>query len=1167
MRLLNLDLIAYGKFTDYRIDFPEQNGLQVIYGPNEAGKSTCIRALRNLLYGIPPNTLDGFYHEGKWLRLGGTLLGADGKKLTVTRRKGLKSTLLDPDGQPIAADDWQAFLGGIDRETFVRVFGLNRDELVSGGLAILEGRGGVGESLFAAGLGGADLKKVLEILEAEAAELFKPTGTNPRLNAEARVFKDLKNVIRDLSLQPKNWEELSDSVSGLEKRSRLLNEQISRLAATKDKLGRLRDALPLLAELWDCKGKRADLGPVKLLRKEFAKERHQAEVELTQALAEAKKAERRIEEIDLDLSILVIPEDLLAQEKTVKELGEKIGGILKAQEDLPRVEGQVSEARQAARSILLRLRPEMDLESAGTLRLTVKQVEQIRRLVGEHDKITVRRQNVAEKVRDHEQKLAVAEAKLKELPMVRDTSELERAEALVRKKGELEKSHSESLIEANHFRAETEAILKRLPLWLGNLEALESLPVPTEGTIGTFEKLFNTLEDNIRKAGDTLSETEQRIAEVDGNLRTLKLAGEPPTEADLLAARGHRDHGWSLVRSAWLEGHRNREEESAFDPTLPLEQAFEASLLNTDDLADRMRREAERVAHKAGLLAERALQEERAVKLSDDLRRLKEERVKLENDWDGRWEKAGVKPQSPREMRDWVSDWKDLVRRAVEGRKLDGRVCRLSEEIQESRQILAGGLVGMGETVPDAGVPLESILLRVEEQVQASKDLRVKRDELRRMMAEARIGKDQAEEEKRRLKEDFTLWEKEWSEAIAGLGLDLPVAAATVFLDQCQTLSGKIDEIEKDRGRVEGMKRDIRGFTARVGEFTARYAPDLGGVNVSETVRELLDRVSKARVDSTTQANLSAERSSRIGDLKATRETTRSRSDLLECLRQEADCREGNELPDMEQRSETARLLDDRIAELNKQILVLASGQNLDDFLGEMAGKNREQVFQELEKVKSDLKEAQDEFSRVGPELGAARLRLQSLDGSPDAARAAQEAQEKLDSLRGNARRYIRVRLAAKVLQSEMEKYQEKSQGPVLKRAGELFAPLTQRFFIGLEAGYDEGDKPVLVGVRANGEKVHPAGMSDGTQDQLYLSLRLASLEHFMAGGSTMPLLVDDALVNFDDDRARAALKCFEELAEKTQVLFFTHHRHMLELARESINDRVLHFQEIIIDI
>ena len=158
----------------------------------------------------------------------------------------------------------------------------------------------------------------------------------------------------------------------------------------------------------------------------------------------------------------------------------------------------------------------------------------------------------------------------------------------------------------------------------------------------------------------------------------------------------------------------------------------------------------------------------------------------------------------------------------------------------------------------------------------------------------------------------------------------------------------------------------------------------------------------------------------------------------------------------------------------------------------------------------------------------------------------------------------MRIRLAAKILQSELEKYREKSQGPVLKRAGELFAPLTRRFFIGLEADYDDDERPVLVGVRENGERVTPSGMSDGTQDQLYLALRLASLEHFMAGGSAMPLLVDDALVNFDDDRARAALKLFEELAEKTQVLFFTHHRHMVELARKSIGGRTLNVQDLI---
>jgi len=126
-----------------------------------------------------------------------------------------------------------------------------------------------------------------------------------------------------------------------------------------------------------------------------------------------------------------------------------------------------------------------------------------------------------------------------------------------------------------------------------------------------------------------------------------------------------------------------------------------------------------------------------------------------------------------------------------------------------------------------------------------------------------------------------------------------------------------------------------------------------------------------------------------------------------------------------------------------------------------------------------------------------------------------------------------------------------------------LFALVTENRFVGLEPDYEVGDDPVLVGVRENGEKVALAGMSDGTQDQLYLALRLASLEKFSADGEPLPLLVDDALVNFDNARARAALKVLGNLGGKTQVIFFTHHQHMVHLATEAVEDQVLHIQEL----
>lgn len=86
--------------------------------------------------------------------------------------------------------------------------------------------------------------------------------------------------------------------------------------------------------------------------------------------------------------------------------------------------------------------------------------------------------------------------------------------------------------------------------------------------------------------------------------------------------------------------------------------------------------------------------------------------------------------------------------------------------------------------------------------------------------------------------------------------------------------------------------------------------------------------------------------------------------------------------------------------------------------------------------------------------------------------------------------------------------------------------------------------------------------MSDGTVDQLYLSLRLAALEHSVGNGVAMPFLADDLFINFDDERSLAGLEVLAEVARSTQILFFTHHRHLVELAHAALGDR-LHVHEL----
>ena len=117
--------------------------------------------------------------------------------------------------------------------------------------------------------------------------------------------------------------------------------------------------------------------------------------------------------------------------------------------------------------------------------------------------------------------------------------------------------------------------------------------------------------------------------------------------------------------------------------------------------------------------------------------------------------------------------------------------------------------------------------------------------------------------------------------------------------------------------------------------------------------------------------------------------------------------------------------------------------------------------------------------------------------------------------------------------------------------------------FKGISSDFSEDDEPIILCHRANDNQVGVEGLSDGTRDQLYLSLRMAALEHHMKQNEPMPLIVDDVLVTFDDLRSAATLELMGEPAGSNQILFFTHHQRLVELACEAIPKDQLAIHEL----
>ena len=75
--------------------------------------------------------------------------------------------------------------------------------------------------------------------------------------------------------------------------------------------------------------------------------------------------------------------------------------------------------------------------------------------------------------------------------------------------------------------------------------------------------------------------------------------------------------------------------------------------------------------------------------------------------------------------------------------------------------------------------------------------------------------------------------------------------------------------------------------------------------------------------------------------------------------------------------------------------------------------------------------------------------------------------------------------------------------------------------------------------------------------------MRLAGLETYLEKNETMPFIADDLLIHFDDNRAVATLQVLAELSRQTQVIFFTHHRHLVDLAEAHVDSDVLVLHEL----
>src|SRR5258708_1767507 len=323
MRILSLHLRAYGHFTGYSLDFGAGPGLHLIYGHNEAGKSTTLRALSSVLFGYPHGVVDGFKHDAKDIAIGIDLLGSDGRALSFVRRRRGKHTLTAADGAALDDGAVASFLGGVSRDVFEKVFALDHHRLHEHAKALLADGGSLGFSLAEAGSGIAGLKAVLDKLKAERAALFLAGGSKPKLNHAIAEVIELHKDVRRRTVSPTDYRTREKRIEEADAHLRQMREQRKTIESNIVRLQRIGKNLPLGAEHRALTQRIEALDGVPILPPEFAQQRVKAQTDLAAAREDIDATSAAVADLERRMAAISVDEDILARSAEIEKLAQK----------------------------------------------------------------------------------------------------------------------------------------------------------------------------------------------------------------------------------------------------------------------------------------------------------------------------------------------------------------------------------------------------------------------------------------------------------------------------------------------------------------------------------------------------------------------------------------------------------------------------------------------------------------------------------------------------------------------------------------------------------------------------------------------------------------------------------------------------------------------------
>ena len=1142
MRLTELRIENYGGYAARSLTIPESAGLAVIYGPNEAGKSTCLEAISDFLFSIPPNTARGSLYGYEGMRISASMRMADDRLISLRRRKGKGRTLADADGTAFDDTALAPVLGAITRDRFGTLFGLNHDTLRAGGERLLQADGDIGRLIVEAGGGLRTLLARLDAIDEEAGRLFDARRSSTRAFYQyLDTFEDADRSVRAGQFTRETYEQARKHSHAAAARLTSLRDERLTLAARVARTERTIRVAPRLRELDDLTTSLDAFADVADLPIDFAARMRAAATALGDAEAELQTATERRDRLQVRIDGLTVSSKLVEAETRIRDAAELSIHVSKARGDRANRQTEIDQGEAQ----LVGLRRMLGLPTGADLAAILPArdaTENVRALLAAANKRRPAHAVALERAAEIDDTIEVTQSRLTELEgggfhTALETTSSQFSGIPAQKAG----------IDARRRNLDDESrrIAEALTaLGFGTIEELHALACPTPDAIRAVQAARDGLETQRVEQERVKRQASRDVATGRVDIDALEASGTIASDDAVREARASRSLQWSPIRAAFVAGTASGTEPARIQAA----DNYEATLAGADGLADRRADEAERAAS--------LIQAQRRVgdaKRTQDA--AEEELATLSRDLESRVAASGAAfPDSTArhpslamlltftERRMQLFEQAAAVRSQEAALAIDGAVLEPTIELAGAAERRLGI------------VPAAEFAARMQALVAAHgrhellhsdhQRLSAEVDALRSQAATVRASLDRMEAEEAALK-------TEWAPALALLGATetLGLTEAEELLSEWASARGVLSAIAQTRQRVSRMEEDEAGLAAGVEALFSELGVEASTDCVAGA--QLL----KARLDA--NATLRTQRDGLLPDLEEAKlEVQQAMSAVDRAVAERtglarlAACPEtGEGLPEKASRHDQHQALIAEISRAERSLADLGGGLNVDALRSERGDADLDDLQATLTEDRSRAAALETEVEEAVLAEKAARDTLAGFVAESGVAGAVVRRESAATQMHQALERYLELRTARDLVTAAMATIRAEQQDPLIRRASELFAASTRGEFQGVETDIDDKGNPVVVGRRAGGGTASVATMSDGTRDQLFLAFRLASLENYGDATEPLPFIADDVLVHFDDDRSAATLELLAEFGRRNQVLLFTHHRSVRDLA------------------